>query len=56
MSLINEFEDRVVEPGVFEVAVGGKQPGFSGHADAVTTEVLTSAFRVNGYVYRLEEM
>jgi len=56
MSLINDFEDRVVEPGVFEVAVGGKQPGFSGHADAETTEVLTSEFRVNGYVYRLEEM
>ncbi len=56
MSLINEFEDRVVEPGVFEVAVGGKQPGFSGHADAGTTEVLTSEFRVKGYVYRLEDM
>jgi beta-glucosidase len=56
MSLINYFEDCVVEPGVFEVAVGGKQPGFSGHADAETTEVLTSEFRVKGYVYRLEKM
>jgi beta-glucosidase len=54
MSLIDDYEERVVEPGVFEVAVGGKQPGFSGRADAKTTEVLTTEFRVTGDVYRVK--
>ena len=48
LSLIDKDGKRVVEPGWFEVAVGGKQPGFSGHADASTTEVLTGRFEVHG--------
>jgi beta-glucosidase len=36
----------VVEPGTFEVSVGGKQPGFSGRIDASTTDVLTARFEV----------
>jgi len=39
---------RVLEPGTFLLSVGGKQPGFSGQADAQTTEVLTTRFRVVG--------
>ncbi len=39
---------RVLQPGTFLLSVGGKQPGFSGHADARTTEVLTTEFRVSG--------
>lgn len=50
ISLINEEFKRVVEPGMFEVAVGGKQPGFKGTADARTTEVLTARFEVVGEV------
>jgi len=46
LSLINSEFKRVVEPGIFEVAVGGKQPGFSGTADAETTEVLTARFEL----------
>ncbi len=46
LSLIDSEFKRVVEPGVFEVAVGGKQPGFKGYADAPTTEVLTGRFEV----------
>ena len=34
----------------FEVSVGGKQPGFSGIADASTTEVVTGRFEVVGEV------
>ena len=44
----NENKKRVVEPGLFEVAVGGKQPGFSGTANASTTDVLFGQFRVDG--------
>ncbi len=33
---------RAFEPGEYEVAVGGKQPGFVGHADAATTAVLSA--------------
>lgn len=48
LSLINNKDQRVIEPGWFMVAVGGKQPGFTGHADASSTQVLTTRFRVTG--------
>jgi hypothetical protein len=32
----------------FVVSVGGKQPGFKGHADAQTTDALTYHFIVSG--------
>jgi beta-glucosidase len=48
ISLLDENYRRVVEPGLFEVAVGGKQPGFKGYADARTTDVLTAQFEVSG--------
>ncbi len=48
LSVINARNERTVEPGWFTVAVGGKQPGFSGRADAATTGVVTGRFRVTG--------
>jgi beta-glucosidase len=54
LSLIDNQWERVVEPGFFQVSVGGKQPGFSGLADAATTEVLTGRFEVVGEALRLE--
>ena len=39
---------NVVEPGEFSVAVGGKQPGFTGRTDAATTSVVEGRFRVTG--------
>jgi beta-glucosidase len=53
LSLIDAEGERVLEPGLFEVTVGGKQPGFSGAADALTTEVLTARFEVVGEPLRL---
>ena len=53
LSLVNAEGDRIVEPGWFEVSVGGKQPGFRGVADAATTGVVTGRFRVTGEVARL---
>ncbi|MGA2269745.1 MAG: glycoside hydrolase family 3 C-terminal domain-containing protein [Bryobacteraceae bacterium] len=37
---------QLASPGVVEIAVGGKQPGFHGAADASTTQVLTGALTV----------
>jgi beta-glucosidase len=39
---------RVVEPGRFTVAVGGKQPGLAGTADARTTMVLSADVELVG--------
>jgi len=48
LSLIDAQGRRVVEPGTFRLSVGGKQPGFSGLADAATTQVLSMRLEVVG--------
>jgi beta-glucosidase len=48
MSVIDDKGQRIVEPGEFLISVGGKQPGFSGYADAGTTAVVTTRFSVAG--------
>jgi beta-glucosidase len=50
MSVIDDKGKRIVEPGEFLISVGGKQPGFSGYADARTTGVVTTRFSVAGRV------
>jgi beta-glucosidase len=50
MTVIDDKGRRVVEPGKFLVSVGGKQPGFTGRADARTTNVVTERFEVKGSV------
>lgn len=47
-SIINNKDKRVIEPGYFTIAVGGKQPGFSGYLDPATTQVLTGKTRLTG--------
>jgi len=51
LSVINDKNDRVIEPGWFTVAVGGKQPGFTGRADAATTQVVTGRIKVTGKAF-----
>jgi beta-glucosidase len=46
LSLIDAQWQRVVEPGEFEISVGGKQPGFSGVADASSTGVVVGRMEV----------
>ena len=46
MSVIDNNGKRIIEPGEFLVSVGGKQPGFTGSADAKTTGVVTGTFAV----------
>jgi beta-glucosidase len=48
LSVINDAGARVIEPGRFQLSVGGKQPGFAGVADAPTTGVLTATLEVTG--------
>jgi beta-glucosidase len=50
LTLIDNNGRRVLEPGEFRVSVGGKQPGFTGYADAQTTGVTTGSFTVSGKV------
>ena len=50
LSLIDTQMERIVEPGLFELSVGGKQPGFDGVADAPTTTVVTGRFEVLGEI------
>jgi beta-glucosidase len=48
LSLIDAQGRRVVAPGDYEISVGGKQPGFSGLADAATTGVATARLTIAG--------
>jgi beta-glucosidase len=48
LSVIAQDNRRMVLPGVIEISVGGKQPGFHGVADAATTEVLTGTVQLTG--------
>ncbi len=47
-SLVGPDGQRVVEPGRFTIALGGKQPGLKGTADAATTMVLTAEIELSG--------
>ncbi|HEY6803027.1 MAG TPA: glycoside hydrolase family 3 C-terminal domain-containing protein [Pyrinomonadaceae bacterium] len=46
MTVIDNNGKRIIEPGEFMVSVGGKQPGFTGSADASTSGVVTGSFWV----------
>jgi beta-glucosidase len=48
LSLIDNSGKRVLEPGEFNISIGGKQPGFTGNADAMTTGVVVGSFSVIG--------
>jgi beta-glucosidase len=54
LSLIDAVGNRVVEPGAFTIAVGGKQPGFAGAADSPDTQVLTGRLTLAGRKVTLE--
>jgi beta-glucosidase len=54
LSLITNDTRRLIEPGVFDISIGGKQPGFTGTADAPTTKVITGQFTVTGSPLQLE--
>lgn len=53
LSVIDNKGRRVVEPGEFVISIGGKQPGFTGHADAKTTGIVSGRFLTSGNVIEL---
>jgi len=55
MSLIDNNGKRIIEPGEFAISVGGKQPGFTGTADAMTTSVVVGKFNVTGKVFEIPQ-
>jgi len=54
LSMINDKDKQVVEPGFFTIAVGGEQPGFTGAAKAETTETLSGRTRLIGKVLEIK--
>lgn len=55
MSVILDNGKRVIEPGDFAVSIGGKQPNFTGSADAKTTGIVTGKFTVTGKIFEMQE-
>jgi beta-glucosidase len=53
LAVITNDGRTVVEPGEFKVTLGGKQPGFTGTADAATTGFAEGRFSVIGTVTEL---
>jgi len=54
LSMINDKNKQVIEPGFFTIAVGGEQPGFTGSTNAETTETLTGRFKLLGKVLEVK--
>ena len=48
LAIVNDAGQVRVEPGQVLIAVGGKQPGFKGAADAKTTQVVTAQTEMAG--------
>jgi beta-glucosidase len=55
LSVIDDNGKRIVEPGEFVISVGGKQPGFSGSADAKTSGVMIGKVTLTGKVTELAQ-
>jgi beta-glucosidase len=53
LAVITNDGRTVVEPGEFKVTIGGKQPGFTGTADAKTSGFVEGRFSVIGTVTEL---
>jgi beta-glucosidase len=54
LSIISSDIRRVIVPGIYDLSIGGKQPGFAGNADAATTKALSGQFTVTGGSVELE--
>ena len=54
LAVITDDGRIMVEPGEFKVTIGGKQPGFTGTADATSTSVIEGRFSVTGRAMELK--
>jgi hypothetical protein len=50
LSLINDVNERIVEPGIFAISVGGGQPG----ACAATTDFSIGRFEIIGEAWDID--
>jgi len=48
LAIINERGEQILEPGSFQIFIGGKQPGMTGHADNPDTQVLEAEIKYVG--------
>jgi beta-glucosidase len=48
LAIINERGERILEPGTFQIFIGGKQPGMTGNADNQGTEILEAEIEYVG--------
>jgi beta-glucosidase len=55
MVVVDDTGRTAVEPGDFVISVGGKQPGFTGRADAKTTGTVTDRFTVTGKTFEIRK-
>jgi beta-glucosidase len=55
MSVVLDDGRRVVQPAEFQISVGGKQPGFTGRADAATTSTVLGTFKTTGETVELPQ-
>ena len=54
LSMINDKDKQVIEPGYFTISVGGEQPGFTGTNKAETTETLTKRLKLSGKILEIK--
>lgn len=54
LSMINDKDKQVVEPGYFTICVGGEQPGFTGICNAETTETLSGRIKIKGKIFEVK--
>jgi beta-glucosidase len=54
LSMINNKDKQVVEPGWFTIALGGEQPGFSGATNAETTETVSGRVNIKGKILEIK--
>ncbi|MDO9614811.1 MAG: glycoside hydrolase family 3 C-terminal domain-containing protein, partial [Bacteroidota bacterium] len=54
LSMINNKDKLVVEPGWFTIALGGEQPGFTGATNAETTETVSGRVNVKGKLLEIK--
>ncbi|HAH26293.1 MAG TPA: glucan 1,4-alpha-glucosidase, partial [Prolixibacteraceae bacterium] len=54
LSMINNKDIQVVEPGWFTISVGGEQPGFTGSTNAETTGTVIGRVNVKGKVLTIK--
>jgi beta-glucosidase len=54
LSMINDKDKQVIEPGYFTISVGGEQPGFTGTNKAETTETLIKRLKLSGKILEIK--